>query len=219
MPRTLLVVAGGDRPSPTLKSALPIPDLVIGADSGVDSALALGYGVDVAVGDFDSVSAAGLATAERSGALVERYSSQKDETDLELAMAKALTYVPDLVIVIGLEGGRVDHYLANLLLLTSPRYKSVHIDSYIGRAKATVVWGERTLSGRVGELVSLLPLGGDARLVSCSGMEYKLSNERLVAHSPRGVSNTFATPLAKVSVEHGVVLAIQPERLASDAAS
>ena len=155
MPRTLLVVAGGDLPPPLITLVIPNPDLVVCADSGVDNALALGYSVDVAVGDFDSVSATGLATAERSGALVERHSIDKDETDLELALTKALTYIPDLIVVIGLDGGRVDHYLANLLLLGSKRLQSVDVDAYIGDAKVSVVHKTRTISGRIGEIVSL----------------------------------------------------------------
>lgn len=192
------------------------PDLVVCADSGVDNALALGYSVDVAVGDFDSVSAAGLATAERSGALVERHSIDKDETDLELALAKAVTYMPDLLVVIGLDGGRVDHYLANLLLLGSTRLRSVEVDAYVGDAKVSVVHDTRTISGRIGEIVSLLPIGSDATGVTTSGLAYGLENETLVASSPRGVSNSLTTPLAKISITSGTVLAIQPDRLQPD---
>ncbi len=215
MPRTLLVVAGGDLPPPLITSVIPNPDLVVCADSGVDNALALGYSVDVAVGDFDSVSAAGLATAERSGALVERHSIDKDETDLELALTKAITYFPDLLVVIGLDGGRVDHYLANLLLLGSERLRSVDVDAYVGDAKISVVHETRTISGRIGEIVSLLPIGCDAAGVTTSGLVYGLKNETLVASSPRGVSNSLTTPLAKISIASGTVLAIQPERLRS----
>ncbi len=213
MPRTLLVVAGGSLPPPLIASIIPNPDLVVCADSGVDNALALGYSVDVAVGDFDSVSATGLATAERSGALVERHSIDKDETDLELALTKAITYMPDLLVVIGLDGGRVDHYLANLLLLGSIRLRSVEVDAYVGDAKVSVVHDTRTISGRIGEIVSLLPIGSDATGVTTSGLAFGLENETLAASSPRGVSNSLTTPLAKISITSGTVLAIQPDRL------
>lgn len=213
MPRTLLVVAGGDPPPLLTKSIIPDPDLVVCADSGVDSALALGYSVDVAVGDFDSVSAAGLATAERSGALVERHPIDKDETDLELALTKAVSYFPDLLIVVGFDGGRLDHYLANLLLLGADRLRSVDVDAYAGNAKISVVHKTRTISGRIGEVVSLVPLGGDASGVTTSGLAYALKDDTLRALSPRGVSNTLTTPLAKIRVAKGTVLAIQPDRL------
>ena len=63
---TIVVVAGGH------PSALPSPvparraRSVIAADSGVDLALALGLHVDVAIGDFDSVTA-GRARGGRGG--------------------------------------------------------------------------------------------------------------------------------------------------------
>ena len=74
---------------------------MIAADSGIDLALALGLHVDVAIGDFDSVSAAGLATVEAAGALVERYPAAKDATDLELALDAAIALEPAHVIVVG----------------------------------------------------------------------------------------------------------------------
>ena len=67
---------------------------MIAADGGVDRALALGLHVDVAIGDFDSVTAAGLAAAEAAGARIERHPAAKDATDLELALDAALALEP-----------------------------------------------------------------------------------------------------------------------------
>ena len=68
---TVVVVAGG-HPSPGAVPELPSGAYVIAADAGVDRGLALGLRIDRAIGDFDSVSAAGLAAAEAAGAIVER---------------------------------------------------------------------------------------------------------------------------------------------------
>ncbi len=59
--RTVIVVAGGGDPAGPVPSPLPEGATVIAADGGVDRALALGLHVDMAVGDFDSVTEAGLA--------------------------------------------------------------------------------------------------------------------------------------------------------------
>ncbi len=89
--------------------------LVIGADSGVEHAAALGRHVDIAVGDFDSVSPAALAAAEAAGAEVLRHPPDKDATDLELALDLAVARGARRITVVGGHGGRFDHCLANAL--------------------------------------------------------------------------------------------------------
>ena len=118
---TVVVVAGG-HPSPGREPELPDRPYVIAADSGVDRALALGLHIDLAVGDFDSVSSAGLAAADAAGAVVERHPAAKDATDLELALDAAIALEPARVLVIGSAGGRLDHLLGSILLLGDARY-------------------------------------------------------------------------------------------------
>ncbi len=85
-------------------------------------ALALGLRIDRAIGDFDSVSAAGLAAAEAAGAIVERHPAAKDATDLELALDAAIALEPARILVVGSAGGRLDHLLGSILLLADDRY-------------------------------------------------------------------------------------------------
>jgi thiamine pyrophosphokinase len=205
---TVLVIAGGDAPAGV---EVPRDAFVIAADSGVDHARSLGLRVDVAIGDFDSVSPAGLEWAERVGARIVRHEQEKDATDLELALDAALELGPDRILVVGAGGGRLDHFLANLLLLGAERFGSVSVDAYVGSAHVCVVRGERTIVGRPGELVTLLPVNGPARGVTTAGLVYPLDDATLEPGSSRGVSNVLAGPEARVAVGSGVLLVIQPE--------
>ena len=45
---------------------------------------------------------------------IELVSSVKDETDTDLAIAKALTLQPTHVVITGVTGGRLDHFMAVL---------------------------------------------------------------------------------------------------------
>ena len=128
------------------------------------------------------------------------------------------------VVIIGLGGGRVDHWTANLFALGGPRARAltdggVKVTAIIDRARISIVRGLRGLQGRSGELVSLLPLGGTAHGVSTSGLVYRLDDEDLEAGVARGVSNIFdgesggsdgGLVTAEVSVASGTLLAIQP---------
>lgn len=211
---TVIVVAGGDPPHPDAPApaAAIAADgaTVIAADGGVDRALALGLQVDLAVGDFDSITPGGLAAVEASGARLERHPAAKDATDLELALDAALALSPARLVVVGASGGRLDHLLASLLLLGDERYAGVEIDALLGGAQVHVIRDSRTFSGTVGELVSLLPLHGAAREVTTTGLAYPLAGETLAAGSSRGVSNVFAADVARVELGHGVLLAVRP---------
>jgi thiamine pyrophosphokinase len=73
-----------------------------------------------------------------------------------------------------------------------------------------VVRRERVLAGVRGELVTLMAVNGPAVGVRTEGLAYPLRGETLEPGSSRGVSNVFEQAAAKVSVEHGVLLAVRP---------
>ena len=205
---TVVVVAGGDPPTPAEIARLPANPVVVAADAGLDHALSAGLMVAVAVGDMDSVSPEALATAEQSGTRIERHPADKDQTDLELALELAAR-LADRVIVIGAGGGRLDHLIGNLTVLASPQWSGVDIEAWLGIARAVVVHGHRTLQVELGATVSLFALGAPARLTT-TGLAWPLNDEVLEPLTSRGISNRATNPLPQLSVSVGVVLAIIP---------
>jgi thiamine pyrophosphokinase len=211
---TVVVLAGGLKPGVRALASVPPGAPVIAADKGAEYALACGLRVEVAVGDFDSITAAGLDALASAGVRIERHAPTKDATDLELALDAAVVLGPRRVLVVGSAGGRLDHLLGGLSLLASDAYADVELDALLGRATINVVRGERLLLGRVGELISLLPLQGPAVGVVTEGLRYPLRDETLAPGSTRGISNVFAAEEARVSLESGVLLAVRPGRRA-----
>lgn len=210
MSGTVLVVAGGARPDPLVISALPNIDFCIAADGGADYAVGLGMEVGALVGDMDSVSPDCLAALRAAGTEIQEHPAAKEKTDLELAMQRAMDEEPELVLVIGIAGGRLDHALANVAVLASEDFKAAPVEGLIGSARVTVIRGERELSGALGETVSLLPVNGIANGVTTKGLQYPLADEPLHAGSARGVSNRFVATTATVTVRDGVLLSVQP---------
>jgi len=206
----VVVVAGGGAPQREALPAIPSGTPVVAADSGLEHARELGLEVTIAVGDFDSASPEAVAAAEASGTRIERHSTEKDATDLELALDAALELRPRRVVVLAGIGDRLDHLFSAFLLLASPRYAGVELDAHIGRARAHVIRGERTLSGQPGELLSLFALHGSAVGVRTDGLAYPLDEETLEPGSSRGVSNVFASARATIAVKRGVLVAIRP---------
>jgi thiamine pyrophosphokinase len=209
---TVIVLAGGDAVDARIRDALPRADLVIAADSGLEQAAALALTVDLVVGDFDSVDPEALAAAERAGVAVERHPAVKDQTDLELAVIAAQRRDATRVVIVGSDGGRIDHALANLLLLGSPAYAALHLETLGPGGRVVAVHDRVEIAGTPGGLVTLLAVGGPARGVTTHGLEYPLQDETLEPGSTRGVSNVFVEPVVTVEVGAGVVLALIPNR-------
>ena len=207
---TALVFAGGDRPTRDALLDLPAAALVIAADSGVEHALALGVRVDLVIGDLDSADPRAVDEAAAAGAEVDRHPVAKDATDLELALLAARDRGADDVVVVGGHGGRLDHFLANALLLASPSLATLRVRARMGDAEITVVRDRVELTGHRGKLCSLLPVGGPAHGVLTEGLRYPLRHETLHPGSTRGVSNEFLATAATVTLDTGVLLAIVP---------
>lgn len=207
---TVVVVAGGARPG--VIPPLPPDAWIIGADSGVGHALALGWRVDQAIGDFDSIAPEDLAAVREAGGICETHLAEKNATDLELALDAAARRHPVSVLVIGGHGGRFDHHLGNVLLLANPRFSQLRITAYMGDSIVTVIHGGQsaTLSGMPGQYVSLLPIHGDAHGVTTTNLRYPLTREMLIAGNTRGVSNEFMAPTCTISLEAGALVAVQP---------
>lgn len=187
-------------------------DLVIAADGGAGSLDRLGRAPDVLVGDLDSVAPRLVARLVVAGTGVERHPVDKESSDTELAVEMALGAGAASVIVLGAVGGeRLDHELANLLLLADPALAGHDVRAVRGTTQVRAVsGGERLdLDGTVGDLVTLLPVGGDAAGVSTGGLRWPLDDAALRLGRSRGLSNEVVDTPASVRITHGTLLVVE----------
>ncbi|MEE2769396.1 MAG: thiamine diphosphokinase [Actinomycetota bacterium] len=199
-----LVVIGG--PPPAIVTTIPEADLVIAADRGADHAMGLDLTVDLLVGDMDSVSSAALADCRE----VIRHPTDKDCTDLELALAAASDAGASSVTIVGSAAGRVDHALGNLLVVASERWAEMRVDLVLDGTRVYVVRDALTVDGKTGQPVTLLAVGGPARTVTTTGLRWPLAKATLEAGSGLGLSNEITHSEATVEVGSGVVLVVLP---------
>jgi thiamine pyrophosphokinase len=205
---TVLVFAGGNPVPLPLRDELPEPDRVIAADSGHENAIALGFDVDVIVGDFDSLSP---GSPVAGGTRRVRHPEDKDATDLELALELAVAEAPRRIVLVGAEGGRFDHELAALTVVGSPRWAGVpEIEWVRSDAHVYVIRKTIRIQGDPGAYVSLLAVGGDAVGITTTGLVWALKGETLRSGSSRGASNQFGSPEATIRVEEGALVAVVP---------
>jgi thiamine pyrophosphokinase len=210
---TVVVFSGGPAPPARVAAAIPAGAPVIAADLGAAHALRLGLSLSAVVGDLDSLDAATLRALRAQGTRIDAYPTNKDASDLALALDAAVELAPRRILVIGATTGRFDHVVAQPLLLASDAYAGIELDALLGSARLHVIRGERRLHGRVRALISLFAVNGPARGVRSEGLAYPLRGEELPAGSTRGLSNIFSFEQASLTVGEGVVLALVPGRL------
>jgi thiamine pyrophosphokinase len=186
-------------------------DLVIAADGGARHAAGLGRAIDLWVGDGDSLGAAGLEALRSTGVPIELAPVDKDESDTELAIVAAVAAGASRLTILGALGGaRFDHSLANVWLLAHESLVGRTACLLDERARIRLLpSGRHDLAGRIGDLVSLFPFGGDAEGLTTRGLRYPLADEPLRSGSVRGLSNVRETTAAAVWVRIGRVLVVE----------
>jgi thiamine pyrophosphokinase len=185
-------------------------DLIISANGGARIARSLGLWPRIVVGDMDSLLPRLKHELADHGCEFIQHSARKDETDTELAVREALRRGASELILVGMLGGRLDHCLANVLLLAMPELALVPVHIWDGDTQVWLVRGGHSLvvAGELGDIVTLLPLGHDATGIHTQGLEYALNGETLHLGLARGVSNVMTGPSAVVSLSGGLLLLV-----------
>ncbi len=213
--RALIILAGSPPDRVALDLAWPGwssgVELVIAADAGAETAERLGSGLDLAVGDFDSIDPAALARIEAAGVPVEVSPAAKDESDAELAVRAALARGADALTIVGGFGGRPDHLIASISLLALPELSGMPAELLDATTRLSLLRGpgRLTVAGRDGDLVSLLPLASDVEGVTTGGLAWPLADEPLPLGPARGLSNVRMGSVAEVSIRSGLLLIIE----------
>lgn len=206
--RAIIIAAGSADRDSSWERWVRDGDWIIGADGGAAQALDWGLLPHVVVGDMDSLPGASRAILGARGSLFIEHPRAKDETDLELALRYAVQQGAEEIVILGALGGRIDHTLANMLLLTLPILEGILVRIVDGNGEVLLVRSGETVTfqGSPGDLVSLLPVGGDVLGVTTAGLAWALRGDRLRLGFSRGVSNQMMAHEARVEVEQGFLL-------------
>jgi len=211
--RRVVIVANGTAPDEaTVRRWLQLGDgtetQLICADGGARTALALGLKPEVVVGDLDSLDEVVQAQLRAAGCRLVVYPVAKDWTDLELALKWAAEQEATEIVVLGALGGRLDQELANVLLLLLPELQDISTRIVDDRQEMFVARGQVEIVGQPGDIVSLIPLGGNVEGIITEELMYPLRDEPLVSGPSRGISNVMTTQIARVTLQSGTLLVV-----------
>lgn len=201
-----VVVAAGGQVDQLISSYLKEADLLVAADGGAAPLLDLGYVPQAVIGDFDSLPPAAVSYLSQIGCELVRVKREKDETDTELSLRHVLARGADNITLLGALGGRIDHTLANLILLAALAKKGILARAVTPPLTVYAVTETIVVQGTKGDLVSVFPFQGPAVGVTEIGFKYPLTDAYLDPFAVVGISNELAGSEGTIKVKQGVIL-------------
>lgn len=192
-----------------LQSIIENSDYVICADGAAQYLMELNMYPNLLVGDLDSISNDSLEWIEKGNVKLEQFPVKKDMTDTELAIEFALKKSPHRITVVGATGSRMDHSLGNIMLLYKIHKMGIKARIIDELNDITITDSKIKIEGSIGQTISIIPIGGDAKGVTLNGLEYPLDNYNIHMGSSIGISNRFIQEEAIITVEEGTILVIK----------
>ena len=203
----IIIFANGELPNPEKTRRLIRPDdFIFCADGGTHHALGLGLVPKVVIGDLDSVTDDEKRKVKELGVEIIKFPTDKNETDLELAITHALTLNPSQLLILAALGGRVDQTIANITLLSDPRLSTLDVRLADSVEEVFFCRNQAKVAGRSGDIVSLIPWQGEVTGVFTENLRWHLHHETLYPDKTRGISNEMTTDVASVSITSGLLL-------------
>lgn len=193
----IVIVAGGSCDLSFYKYLLSDAYLV-GADRGALYLAENGYQVDIAVGDFDSVSESEMEKIYKASGDLDKLPEDKDETDLEHALKRAFL-MPGIIHILGATGTRLDQTMSaiNLLKLCHDNNREAYI--YDKNNRIRLIEGHAVIKKDRYRYVSLIPYGDIMVNVSLKGFKYSGEHITLERSSSLGISNEITEAEAEIT--------------------
>lgn len=199
-----VIIGGGKNGNAVFYRSLILDnDYIICADGGYDLAMEMGIEPDILIGDLDSVKSENINTE------IIKYPTRKDATDGEIAVDYAIEKGYDDILMIGFIGNRMDHTMTNISLLI--RIKRAGRNGVIidYNNEIRLIEDSITVSGKKGDLISIIPITDTVGKVVTEKLEYTLDGEDLYYGESRGVSNVMLADECTISIKSGRALVIK----------
>lgn len=177
-----------------------IDSYVVGVDKGALYCLKNNIKMDVAVGDFDSVSPNDYELIIKATKIV-KLNPVKDDTDTEHALKMIKDY-DEITILGGIKGNRIEHFISMLIYLKNfPNLRIKDDNSLI----YTIDKDQEIIKDNIYKFISLFSLEDDT-IVSLRGFKYNLNNYHLKENDPLGVSNEIVDDKAYIELKGRLII-------------
>jgi len=209
----IIIFANGELPDiERARAILRDDDYIICADGGTRHASALDLKPALVIGDMDSAERSLLQNLQADGVLIELFPRDKNETDLELAITRAIELNPKEIFIIAALGGRLDQTLANITLLSDHRLSTLNIKLDDGLEEIFFCRDQVQVEGGSGDIVSLIPWGREVTGIQTENLKWQLNDETLHPEKTRGISNEMTANVASIKISTGLLLIVHTRK-------
>ncbi|MEG1509738.1 MAG: thiamine diphosphokinase [Clostridia bacterium] len=173
------------------------------ADGGYNAVRANGFNVDCVVGDMDSIN----ITNDCKESI--RLNPEKDFTDGEFALQMLLDKGFKKINIFGVEGGRLDHVLTNLDILSKAIAYDVEVVCRCANYNIFVT--NKTFAKKcvVGKTISVVPFLTDVHIISTQGLYYPVKNNWIKKGASLGISNVVTEQNVEIKIDEGNMLVFE----------
>ncbi|MEG2353295.1 MAG: thiamine diphosphokinase [Clostridium sp.] len=203
----VLIVTGGKSPSSKLiLQEYNKADFVIGADSGCNALYKNNLNPNMILGDFDSIDVDVLKSIKERHIEVKIFPVEKDYTDTELAVYRAIDLKATEIILLGATGSRLDHVMGNIGLLKYALQKGIRATIKDDNNEIFMVDKSVSLKKSFGQTFSLQAYEAKVENLTVENAKYYLENHDLEVGSPLTISNEFLNENVNIKFTRGKLL-------------
>jgi len=178
---------------------------IIAADGGANFLYTQKITPDVIIGDLDSIKNSVLSHFDNAN--IFKYSSEKDESDTELAIRYCHENNYEDITIINATGADLSHSLSNIFVIEKYLNDSkFHL--YNRNCIVHYVSKEIKINSNIDNKISLVPLSDSVFVTETSGLKYALNNENIYRAGSRGISNKAEDNEIFVKIKNGILLLI-----------
>ena len=184
----------------------------LGVDRGALYVLDANLHLHGVFGDFDSISEEELNYVKNNCDQFFEYPPEKDATDLELALEWAYRQRPVRVSIYGATGGRMDHALANIMMLTDEKHINEGIQTRIVDNNNEITFfkpGSYAVKESDLKYISFIPISAEVEGMTLVNFKYPLSNTTLTRGKTLSVSNELNFQSGTFSFTNGILLVVR----------
>ena len=204
--REILFVSGGKAPDGDWLLSVAHGRKIFCVDRGIEICRACDLVPEFLIGDFDSANQTSVAWARTKKIPVERHPVDKDLTDTQLALNRAIELFGEHVaLVTGCFGGRVDHLFSTIFTCAASTEKIFLADEreiiffVTGGESFDVTFNRRPLA------LSLLPVSEICSGVTIKNVRWELDGATLTQNFPNATSNRIDDDKIFLSIERGTL--------------
>ncbi|KYH29931.1 thiamine diphosphokinase [Clostridium colicanis] len=205
----VVIVSGGKAPSyDIVKQELKGSSCLICADSGANCLYEYNISPNIIVGDLDSINHDALDFFVKKNINIIKYPREKDFTDTEAAVDKAIELGAREITILGATGSRIDHILGNIGILL--KCMELGVNSIIKDENNIIRLIDKPikLKGNIGDTFSLIPYCETIEDLSIYGAKYPLCDYKLEIGSSLGISNEFSREEISIEFNNGILILI-----------